>query len=218
MALPKRPLLLLSMSLCTFLLLAAVPAQIPPPLSIYVDGTNQSSSPDGTVANPWTTLKDAFDPNHGYADGVRIFIAPGVYEDVAVGGEEDGFPYPVKPGVRIEYWDRAGNLPGSVPPVEFTGASQGSSGNGYAFALKEGATVSADCGLFGFLDIASPAEPEDRAGFVFRNFDDGAVFVDQLGIYPWAANWRWNVDGCLVEDCARFVNVVSGTGVKKDGL
>lgn len=56
MALPKRPLLLLSMSLCTLLLLAAVPAQITPPLSIYVDGTNQSSSPDGTVANPWTTL------------------------------------------------------------------------------------------------------------------------------------------------------------------
>lgn len=147
-----------------------------------------------------------------------MFLAPGEYRDSALGGLED-FPYYLLPGVRIEYWDRLGQLPGVADPVRFEGSQQSATVDqeGYAFVLQDGAVASADCGLFGYLDLSSPSTPEDRAGFKFAGFQGGAVYLWQQALKPWSQSWRFSVDGCHSSDSSRLIEVLADAGVQRGG-
>lgn len=170
-----------------------------------MDVNNPSANPDGTAASPYSTIAAlvAANPPGLHDAGTVIMVAGGAVPYSVATGES--FPIKIDPGVVIQYWDRYGELPSSLPPrAVFDGTGVPGTSTCFRMWSSSGSQASR---ILGYREASATPQPDTNAGFEVRNFDV-AFRVDRDGSQPPNGTLGFGeVDGLAVFNCHQAVRI-----------
>ncbi len=172
-------------------------------ITIYVDSTATNPTATGSSADPYRSLSFAIGQNPlQLVPGSLIKVAGNgplaTYTDLpgTSGWSDEAFPIKVPEGVRVDYWDKNGLLPGQRPPTA---------------VFTRGVSLASDCfqffgggtnipqGINAYLATTITPTPNLNQGFEVRDFE--LAYKIQESAFPPVLVLKVILDGVSAYEC-----------------